>query len=217
MKNDYLWDKTGDDAEIERLENALASLRYRAAPTSEAAGSLQPQTAAARAAKPARSFSVSRGFLSFKFAVGASACAAFLLIVLGVWMRGASEKINFADKSAAVVAPVNNALSPIKTNVENSIDSPIKNIAEDEKSTERKIAARKIAGRRQTVAASFRRREIKATPLKNAPAKIKFSDEELYAYDQLKRALSIVSSNLKLVKDKAESAETNDAEPEDGR
>ena len=28
MKEDYLWDKTGEDAEIARLENALQAFRY---------------------------------------------------------------------------------------------------------------------------------------------------------------------------------------------
>ena len=29
MKEDYLWDKTGSDPEIEKLENALKAFRYQ--------------------------------------------------------------------------------------------------------------------------------------------------------------------------------------------
>ncbi len=29
MNEDYLWDKIGSDAEVEKLEDALQSLRYR--------------------------------------------------------------------------------------------------------------------------------------------------------------------------------------------
>ncbi len=29
MKEDYLWDKTGENHEIERLENALKMFRYK--------------------------------------------------------------------------------------------------------------------------------------------------------------------------------------------
>ena len=29
MNNDYLWDKTGEDAEIESLENLLGGLRFQ--------------------------------------------------------------------------------------------------------------------------------------------------------------------------------------------
>lgn len=218
MKTDYLWDKTGEDAEIERLENALASFRYRAATTNDAAIVSPLQTA--KVEPRAGRFSFGREFspriFSYKFALAASACAAFLLIGFAVRLRISSDKINVADQHAAVVAPVENASQTAESIRVNPNDSPFKNFETDAKSAGRKIVGGKIDSRRQPVAASFSRRR-KVSPIEKAPAKIQFTDEELYAYNQLKLALSIASSKLKLVRDKAESAQENDAGSENGR
>ena len=37
MENDYLWDKTGEDAEIEQLEKTLQVFRYQGIDASDAA------------------------------------------------------------------------------------------------------------------------------------------------------------------------------------
>ncbi len=70
MKEDYLWDKTGEDAEIERLENALQTFRCQ----KNVAPALSAKVLPFRK-KPSRKI--------FSFAMAAAACivfAAFSLI-----------------------------------------------------------------------------------------------------------------------------------------
>lgn len=219
MKTDYLWDKTGEDAEIERLENALASFRFQAAPTIDAAIVSASQAAANKTT--AESFSLKREFsrklFSFKFAGALTAvCAALILLASVFRLQISSDETNVADQNAASVSPVENVSLPVETVAVNPIDSPVVDFENDAKSTARKIVKRKIFARRKTSTVNFARRE-KVSPIKSAPAKIRFTDEELYAYNQLKLALSIAGSKLKLVKDKAESADESDADSETRR
>ena len=194
MKTDYLWDKTGEDREVERLENALAAFRHRAEPTSAAnAASVKPT---AETAFSKRGFFGS--FFTFKFAAPTVACAVLALIVLTVWLEISSGKSNAVDLNATVGAPVVQAISPAES------------VEKRARTTESKTSQTTAGERRRATAASFSARPIKSARVKSAPAKIQFTEEERYAYKQLKLALSIASSNLKLVKDKAESIENDD-------
>ena len=71
MNDEYLWQKTGDDAEIRRLEEMLAVFRYR------------------ETAPPAIAVPVGRSWIRpwrFPFAVTAAGFAG-LLLVAGVWLN----------------------------------------------------------------------------------------------------------------------------------
>lgn len=218
MKTDYLWDKTGDDAEIEQLEKALASFRYRddAANFAPIVSHLQTTAPDARAEKFSFGREFGRRLFSIRFA--AAACAALTLIAFGVWQQTASDKTSGARESASVIAPVKDDALEINSGITGSTDSRPANVEDGAKAEERRIVERKPVARGQYLAASFARRKA-VSPVKKSAAKIQFTDEERYAYDQLKLALSFTSSTLKLVRDKAESAEEPDAggERENGR
>lgn len=217
MKTDYLWDKTGEDEEIERLENALAAFRYRAAPTNDEAIASLSQSAAVE--PRAESFSLKREFsrriFSYKSALAATACAALMLVAFGVWLQVSSDETNLAVETAANAAPVENASTANESIVETPKQPRFKNSETNAKPAARKTVKRKIATRPQVAAANLAR--VRKVSPEKSPAKIRFTDEELYAYSQLKLALSIAGSKLKLVKDKAESAEADVADAQDGR
>ena len=74
MKEDYLWDKTGENAEIEMLENALQAFRYQ-----ETAPPALPAKVLPFKKEHSRKF--------FHFAMVAAACLGFGLFALGVWVQ----------------------------------------------------------------------------------------------------------------------------------
>ena len=80
MKDDYLWDKTGEDAEIQGLENALKAFRYQES---------EPP------ALPQKVFTVEkangRRFFQFRFAL--AAFAAVVAVLSLVWFKFADNKM----------------------------------------------------------------------------------------------------------------------------
>lgn len=189
MKQDYLWDKTGEDPEIKELENALAVFRYVAA---------EPPALPAKIVPFERK--TSREF--FRLAFAFTAFAAFVIVSLGVWFQFSVGKKQVAENLTETFAP------PVAEKI--SDETPIKKtdiligkkIETPKQSVERKsIKIKKIvpltARRNQTI--------VQTIAFKKPP--VKLSKEETYAYNQLMLALSITSSKLKIVEDKIYGAE----------
>jgi hypothetical protein len=176
MNNEYLWNKTGEDPEIEKLENALAVFRYREA-------ELLPPVAAVDEKVPRWRIS-----LAFAFA----SCAAAVVLAT-VWLQNSNynfdsntgEDIVFVQQSAdaADVTPIAVPAEP----------PPVRNSGGHDRPTERKGRTRRSVGR--TSAANYRRPRTK----KDSIAAL--TTEERHAYQQLMLALSITSSKLKIVQD----------------
>ncbi len=186
MKEDYLWDKTGEDAEIQGLENALKVFRY----TETAPPELPQKVFTVEKAKPRKFFQ-----FGFTFAV----FAAVAVIFFAVWFQIADSKLPIIETVAETTAPP----SDDKIADEEIIKTP------DE------IAPVKVV----ETAPQIRRNAVpNVRPKKAVLRKVKVKEptemltaEEQYAYNQLMLALSITGSKLKIVKDKIDGIEEQNA------
>ena len=189
MKEDYLWDKTGEDAEIERLENVLKAFRFQ-----ETAPPILPkQVFLVEKEKPRRFFQFGFAFAAF---------ASVVLIFFAVWFQ---------------VSPVTNNVA--ETNQPKSVDqvsdkaitkesevAPVK-IIENKK----RFSRPNVIKTRQTNAPVIRPNNLFARNNKTKEPPETLTAEEKYAYNQLMLALSITGSSLKIVKDKMQGIEEKTA------
>ena len=93
MNENYLWDKTGDDAEIEQLENALQAFRYQ-------------ETAAPAILAKNIPFKTKSNFSFFSLRFAVAMCAILAIIGAGIWSFIYVEKLNIATDSAKIIAPI---------------------------------------------------------------------------------------------------------------
>lgn len=196
MKQDYLWDKTGADPEIENLENALAVFRYK---------EIAPPALPAKII-PFKKESPRR---SFRFAYAIAACTAFVMIGLGVWFQFSTNEIETQENVAQTIEPQIPATIPDAAIVEHK--APIVNSAETSPKTTVesaiRISAPRAVRKNKIIPAVVRQPEKRAGNIAAKKSDVQLTKEEQYAYDQLMLALSITSSKLKLVKDKVEGFE----------
>ncbi|HEX8397172.1 MAG TPA: hypothetical protein VF644_07085 [Pyrinomonadaceae bacterium] len=196
MKQDYLWDKTGADPEIESLENALAVFRYK---------EIAPPALPAKII-PFKKESPRR---SFRFAYAIAACTAFVMIGLGVWFQFSTNETATQENFAQTIQPQILETIPDVEAVENP--APIVNNAETSPKTKiesaKRISAPKPVKKNRIIPAVVRQPEKRAGNIVAKKSDVQLTKEEQYAYDQLMLALSITSSKLKLVKDKVEGFE----------
>lgn len=186
MNNEYLWSKSGNDPEIEKLETALAPLRYREAlpprPTSNevAVGERQPRWRIT--------------WTAFAFAASVAAIS----IAWAVWPLRPVGENGFSTVPDLVF--VSGAESPM-LNVPAEPTAPDTHISVPPARRER----RRIS---PTTASGVRRIKAKDAAPNDSVATL--SDEEKYAYRQLMLALSITGSKLKIVKDTIDGTENTD-------
>ncbi len=201
MKEDYLWDKTGSDAEIEKLENALQIFRYE-----ESAPPIIPaKVLPFKKESPRRAFPLLRAI---------AACLALASISLGVWtlisntkneIAGeVSQKPVFNAEIANPVAPVSENEPPAKPGVD---DNPVftKTVYIEPKSKTKSLLVNKSGSN------NAKRNRTTARKIKNSEKTVRLTEEEKYAYDQLMLALSITSSKLNMVKQTVDGAENQTA------
>ena len=182
MNQDYLWDKTGDDAEIKGLEEALSVFRYQ-----ETAAPMMRVAEPIPLVRPER-----RWRFSFGFAFAGSAVLAVILI--GIWLQFSSVQQPPAPAVAITSEP-----QPAPQNVDlqrsgNTSEITVNNVD----NTEFTAVPTKTVFRRR-VKAPGHMVSTKVSSRKNRP--VKFTNEEKYAYGQLMLALSITGSKLKMVRD----------------
>jgi hypothetical protein len=180
MSEDYLWDKTGGDREIEKLENALKAFRYR-----ETAPPAIPAKTVVLEEKPARRF------FDFRFAFAFASGAGAILILLGVWFQFANQRAANSDALAAAnSAPVKNEIlrNMTENKPENRIAEPIRQ--------PQQVFKQNVVKIRQNVPASGKHN--RAVGKNN-----KIKDSTV--------ALTITGSKLKIVKDKANNIEEQNA------
>jgi len=198
MKEDYLWDKTGEDPEIQRLENALQVFRYR-----ETAPPALPAKIIPFERKTPRKF--------FRLAFAFAACAAFIIVPLGVWLQISSEKIEVAKDSTETTAPL------VSKKVSDEIaDEKLNDLIVKKVEVPKQSAEQKIIRVRKPVPASVRQNKTIAQNVEVKKA-VKLTKEEKYAYNQLMLALSITSSKLKLVEEKIYGVEETESVLENRR
>lgn len=215
MKEEYLWNKTGGDPEIERLENALKAFRYQAD---------EPPLL------PAKTFSLKREpqRFSFKLAFAAMTFAALSFIFAGVWFQHPDDKIEIAvtslqpaespifettsaESSIAKLPDTGNAIFPatIRAGQRNNFRTVIRQTAIPFPANFQKVFRKNR--RLPTATRNLGDWIADNSKIKN-PA-IKLTKEESYAYNRLMLALSITSSKLRLVTDKIEGVEERDTVP----
>jgi hypothetical protein len=176
MKEDYLWDKTGTDPAIEKLENALSAFRFDES-------SLQIPVIARAPVEGRRYFK----FLSFGFAAAACACVA--VISWALWAPVSDPN--------AVSAPEQAAAQPAGISSQEIVNKPDLPVAAD-----LKAPAGNIGHYKKAVKKAVRPVAVTARVKKPALVTEPFTKEEIYAYNQLVLALSITSDKLNLVKEK---------------
>ncbi|MEP7076053.1 MAG: hypothetical protein ABI878_09590 [Acidobacteriota bacterium] len=182
MKKDYLWNKTGSDAGVEQLEDALATFRYQ---TNE-----PPALPATLLVLPEkRSF----GF----FTLGLVFAVSLVVIASIVWMRFATIGSPNERSVVAKQGDIQNLpITPIESN------PPVVETPGIEKHFVKTVQPIRIPTKRiHTVA---RRSESK-------PGPEKLTQQEKYAYGQLMLALAITSNELKIVRDKINGREERNA------
>jgi len=199
MKEDYLWDKTGEDPEIERLEKALAVFRYQ---------ETEPPALPAKIIPFERK--TPRGFFRLTFAF--AACAAFVMVSLGVWFQFSSGKIEVAKDSTETIAPpIVEQISDAKP-ITKPDDLIVKKVEPPKQSVERNVVKIK-----KPVPAIVYQNKTTARTVEVKKPTVTLTKEEKYAYDQLMLALSVTSSTFKKVKDKVEGVEGQNAVRGGGR
>ena len=202
MNEDYLWDKTGSDPEIEKLETALRVFRYE-----ETAPPVIPAKVLPFVKKEAPR-------ISFPFLRAIAACLALASISLGVWILFSNTKTEIAVDvlQESVVKP--EAVNPIKPAHENQ--PPAKPIVGDKPTLQKTLYIEQRSVPKNLLAdrsLSKNVRRVKAENRKpaNTEKAIRLTEEEKNAYEQLMLALSITSSKLNLVKEKVDGAKNQTA------
>lgn len=187
MKNDYLWDKKGNDAEIERLENALQAFRYQ--PT---APPIISQKVLEIEEKPKFNFFSN----IFRFAFAGAASLAILIISLGLWISFSTNKtVEVGEINSPLVEPTN---VETQTNVNTKIQL-LKDEIDIKKQVEPQMIKAKLDRVPKLTKTVFQTKVVKVKTNKSD----KLTEEEKDAYNQLILALSITGSRLKEVNDKA--------------
>jgi vacuolar-type H+-ATPase subunit H len=217
MNKDYLFDKTGEDAEIQKLENLLQSFRP------------EKTTAPKIPAENVVVFRKPRKTFRYAFAIAASLLITFTLgfFLLNIGRKdlqdaslsknNAPETINQARKSNNQAEETinqarenNNQARESANEGRESVNQAREAINEGRKTINRTPKtineARKIVFTTQNIG---KYTQNKQKSIKKVPQIINetLTDEEKFAYEQLKLALSITGTNLKTVKEKIDNKE----------
>lgn len=180
MNEEYLWNKTGDDPEIEKLESLLGVLRYQeTAMLTRPVGEVLPFLE-----KPSTRW--------FSFRVGFAACAA-ILILLSIWFQISRVNVD-ADENLVTVSP--------QIGGEIQVDSPVPSLRVEEVGNTRPNFRYNLKPPRQSAILVVRRKTVAVRSDASKTRPIKLTHEEKYAYGQLMLALSVTGSKLKIVQDK---------------
>jgi hypothetical protein len=186
MNDEYLWNKTGNDAEIERLENALKAFRYK----EKAPPVFHIRTLPLLDRAPRRFFRLSLAF--------GLASAAFVVLSIG-WFIYVGSKTQ-----------INNSLVKAVESRRDSIPTLPETYREQKIATQQSSFKRNVVKVRYFAPAAVR--PIKTTKIvKDKNPALTLTAEEKYAYDQLMLALSITSSKLKIVKDRVDGIDDQNA------
>jgi len=182
MENDYLWNKNGEDKEVERLEQQLQIFQYR---------ELKPPvlTSKVEVTKPIFSF------YSLRFAFGFSVL--FVLLLAGGSLLMTKDSQNEARLKTIDLPPeINTSINSAPVKIESE---PELVILQNSPESKPKL---------QFIKTDLRvKKDFPTHKNKKKLPKIRLTTEEKYAYDQLMLALSITGSKLKEVRSKVNGGE----------
>ncbi|HVF47621.1 MAG TPA: hypothetical protein VNA17_08660 [Pyrinomonadaceae bacterium] len=177
MNEEYLWDKTGDDAEIESLEAQLAVFRY------------EPTASPALAENSPASTKSYRAPWALGFAFAAMA------VVAGVSLWSMLPSVD--QESEVAVADAISGDGPAAVEAE----PPVAEVVRPHVFTEMP-SAEKVQPKTYTQAKRSRKVAETRSAVRVKQHPVELTPEERAAYDQVVLALSITSSKLKMVQDK---------------
>jgi len=176
MNNDYLWDKSGEDREIEGLEDLLSGQRYQQTAPPALPVAVELNTAA------------KAPWWKFSLAFAVPACL-LAVVLIGFWMARQGTELQAFKQDNNVPLQIFVPQEPVKESeavepeiAKDAAPKPVKTIFTPE--------AKKRSNR--AVNTAYRRPQTKFDSL---------TSEERFAYDQLMLALSITGSKLKVVSD----------------
>ena len=174
MNEEYLWDKTGADVEIEGLENALKTFSYRPIPPP---------------GLPAKSFVLEqkpqRRFVRLGFAFAAAA----VVILAAVWFLIPNRNVGVGKESMKADQPQSSTVRQTAAPPPTKVDLPkLKDTST-------------IIKTRHAIRPATRPMNTVALKVKGKKPPVMLTEEEKYAYGQLMLALSITESKLKIVTD----------------
>lgn len=188
MNEDYLWNKSGENAEIEKLENALKTFRYR-----ETAPPVMPVKTAEVEKKS--------WFKLFPFAVPVMSGLTAAVLALGLWFNAFVDKP--VELAAELSAPQNIFLSP---NEPPPSQPGLNSSGHDQEQPKVRVikpsSEVKVYKTRRKAPLREVRPQLITASNKNPLTTDGLTKEEKYAYDQLMTALAVTNSNLRLVRDK---------------
>lgn len=197
MKEDYLWDKTGEDAEIQALENALKAFRC-----TETAPPELPQKVFTLKKSNGRRFFRKLGF-------GFAAFAAVVALFSVIWFQAANNKIPVAETVAEINAPPADDKIGNEEIIKTPEIAPVEN-------PQRAAKPGVVKARQKSAPIINVNKAVLRDTKPKEPAET-LTAEEKYAYDQLMLALSITGSKLRIVKDKINGIEDQNAALETAR
>ncbi|MGC2238238.1 MAG: hypothetical protein WA584_18940 [Pyrinomonadaceae bacterium] len=184
MNEDYLWDKTGEDPEIEKLENALAVFRYKETAPPELPAKVLPF----------KKKDAPRSFIRYAYA--AAACALFAAISLGVLSQLSNKTGEIAADVTAIYTPQTSFETPTETFLP---------LIEKSKTSKEDLKPKIVKIKKAVSPRAAQNKLLARNAKKTRPDEL--TTEEKYAYNQLVLALSITGSKLRLVTDKIEGTE----------
>jgi hypothetical protein len=177
MNEEYLWAKKGNDPEIEMLEGLLSEFRFQPGELHE----FGSDTATKR-----------EGFFNKPFAwIFGLATPTFAAALIGIWLFTSSPAGDLRVRVSEEVVPAADGTSTI------AIADPLSISIVKEKTKPQSARKRFVPTKVKTV---YRSRKSKADRSESLVA-VRLTKEEQYAYDQLKLALSIAGTKLKIVQD----------------
>ena len=189
MKEDYLWDKTGEDAEIEALENTLQAFRFQE--------NAPPEL-------PQKVFVIEKPRRFFRFGL---AFAAFAAVIIGVfsfaWLQMSDRNLAIEDVAVQTDEPKNSEKIADDSFVAPRPSAPIEDAPP--------APEKPVVVKARAVAPAARRNKSVSRKQKSSEPAETLTAEEKYAYNQLMLALSITGSQLKIVKDKVQGIEEQNA------
>lgn len=223
MKEDYLWDKKGSDAEIENLENALKAFRQK---------DLTPPEL------PTKTFVVDKTNIQnesprrfLQFALAGFASLALVIISIGAFQILSSNNQTLSKNTSEKVSDKETTLENLVTAKQNkkTEDNEIKNQTvepkfEKAKFVRKRVVKNQLVKRKKRVTNKTRykntlARKVKPKSLKQTPETqtVRLTKEEKDAYDQVMRALAITGSQMRIVQEKIKGEQSNPATKKDGR
>ena len=193
MKEDYLWDKTGEDAEIQSLENALKAFRFQ-----ESAPPALPQKVFTIEKRPPRRF--------FRLGFAFAAFAAALVVFSVAWLQIGGDKNSLAE-----IVVKNDPLNRVAKVAGDSFPDIQELVPAVDRENPPPVLKPKVVRIRQKTAPVGRPAKTVARRPKTKEPSETLTAEEKYAYQQLMLALSITGTQLKIVKDKVQGIENQNA------